>query len=128
MDVDARGQHLLAVRQYLCRRWLVGDEGPDLLRMAGHQASAFTAPPLVAKMSTGPVSSAEINRCRSSACSSGVDSVAPSVRLLRSAPRGSNVTTVRSGKCRARVTNPWAPIGDPSKRRTGSSESLLRTS
>src|SRR3989442_445947 len=47
------------------------------------RASALTAPPLLAKMSTGPASSAEISRCRSSACSSGVDSAAPSVRLLR---------------------------------------------
>ncbi len=44
MDVDARGQHLLAVRQYLCRRWLVGDEGPDLLRMAGHQGERVHRP------------------------------------------------------------------------------------
>ena len=53
------------------------------------KASAFTAPPLLAKMSTGQASSAEISRCRSSACSSGVVSLAPSVRLLRPALRGS---------------------------------------
>ena len=44
------------------------------------RASALTAPPLLAKISTGPASSAEISRCRSSACSSGVVSAAPSVR------------------------------------------------
>ena len=53
------------------------------------RASALTAPPLLAKMSTGPASSAEMIRCRSSACSSGVVWLAPSVRRLRPAPRGS---------------------------------------
>ena len=53
------------------------------------RASALTAPPLLAKMSTGPAPTAPISRCRSSACSSGVVSSAPSVRGLRPAPRGS---------------------------------------
>ena len=53
------------------------------------RASALTPPPLVAKRSTGPAFSAEISRCRSSACSSGVVSSAPSVRWLRPDPRGS---------------------------------------
>src|SRR5206468_1177113 len=75
-------------------------------------ASAFTAPPLEAKRSIGPAPSAEMMRLRSSACSSGVVSDAPSVRLLRSTPRGSYVTTVRSLKCLARVPKPAAPIGD----------------
>jgi hypothetical protein len=83
-------------------------------------ASALTAPPLLAKTSTGPASSAEINRCRSSAWSSGVDSLAPSVRSLRPVPRGSYVTTVRSRKCSARVVNPPASIGDPIISSTGS--------
>ena len=53
------------------------------------RASALTAPPLLAKMSADPTSSAEISRCKSSACSSGVVWVAPSVRLLRPELRGS---------------------------------------
>ena len=80
---------------------------------------ALTAPPLLAKMSTGPASSASISRCRSSACWSGVISAVLSLRWLRSAPRGSYVTTVRSPKCPASVTNPAAPIGDPMISSTG---------
>ena len=52
-------------------------------------ASAFTAPPLLAKRSTGPASSSAMIRCRSSACWSGVDGLAGSALVLRSTPRGS---------------------------------------
>src|SRR4051794_2324888 len=93
------------------------------------RARAFTAPPLLAKRSTGPAPRVVISRWRSSACSSGVVCAAPSVRLLRDAPRGSYLTTVRSGKCPARVTKPSEPIGEPIKNRTGSLlASFLRTS
>ncbi len=90
--------------------------------------SAFTAPPLLANTSTGPASSASISRDRSSACSSGVVTVAPSVRRLRSAPRGSYVTTVRSAKYMASVPNPAAPIGEPISSSTGDPEGPGRTS
>ena len=53
------------------------------------RASAFTAPPLLAKRSTGPASSSAMIRCRSSACCSGVDGLAGSAFVLRSTPRGS---------------------------------------
>ena len=53
------------------------------------RASALTAPPLVAKMSTGLALTALISRCRSSACSPTAVSSAPSVRGLRPEPRGS---------------------------------------
>ena len=83
------------------------------------RARALTAPPLLAKRSTGPESRAAMSRERSSACSSTEFVVgAPSVRRLRSTPRGSYVTTVRSVKCPASVPKPAAPMGDPIRRRT----------
>ncbi len=104
-------------------------ERPDLLRVPGDQDERVDGAAAPANRSTGPASSAAISRCRSSACSSGVVSAAPSVRLLRSDPRGSYVTTVRSVKCPASVPKPAAPIGDPMSSSTGSAPaSLLRTS
>ena len=52
-------------------------------------ASALTAPPLLAKRSTGPPPAAAITAWMSSACCSGVDSVEGSSFVLRSTPRGS---------------------------------------
>ncbi len=43
-DVDAGGQHLLAVRQRLAGRRLVCDERPDLLWMAGHERERVHGP------------------------------------------------------------------------------------
>ena len=97
---------------------------------AATRARAFTAPPLLAKMSTGREPSSAMIRCRSSACCSGVDGLEGSSFVLRSTPRGSYVTIVRSGKWPARVPNPLAPIGDPINSRTGDvvSESAPRMS
>src|SRR3954471_5474204 len=55
-------------------------------------------------------------RCRSSACWSGFDSLDGSALVLRSAPRGSYVMIVRSGKRLAKEPNPAAPIGDPMRK------------
>ena len=60
--------------------------------------SAFTAPPLLAKISTGPAPRSAITRCRSSACSSGVD-VARAVGPARCARR-------RAGRRPSR--RPWS--------------------
>ncbi len=85
VDVRARGQHRLAVRQFPGGRRLARHERPDL-RLAT-SAAALTAPPLPAKMFAGPASSAPISRHRSSACSSGVVSAEPSVILAQHAIR-----------------------------------------
>ena len=77
------------------------------------RARALTAPPLLPKMSTGPVPSAVISACRSAECSAGERSSRPSLRVLRPRPRGSHVTTVRSSKNVARVSKPRASMGWP---------------
>src|SRR4029079_3259557 len=80
---------------------------------AATSASAVTAPPLLANISTGPAPSASITACTSSAQTVGYVSVRPSARVLRPSPRGSYVTTVRSGKKDASVAKPPAVIGWP---------------
>jgi hypothetical protein len=129
-DVHDGCQRLLAIRQHARGGRLLRDKGAHLLCAPATSASALTAPPLLAKTSTGPVPIAAISRWRSSACSSGVDPLAPSVRSLRLTPRGSYVTTVRSRKCPARVVNPLASIGEPiiSSGGTRVSASASRTS
>jgi hypothetical protein len=52
-------------------------------------ASAVTAPPLLANMSTGPPPIASITACTSSAWTVGELSTRPSLRVLRPRPRGS---------------------------------------
>ncbi|MBG6240282.1 hypothetical protein IWX78_003279 [Mycetocola sp. CAN_C7] len=76
-------------------------------------ASALTAPPLLASMSTGPAPSARITAWMSSACVSGSFVTPPSFRLLRPKPRGSYVTTVRSSNSFTWAWNPLASIGWP---------------
>ena len=61
----------------------------EMLSQVTRLLALVSAPPLEANKSTGPAFSSEMIRCRSSACSSGVVWLALSVRLLRSAPRGS---------------------------------------
>jgi hypothetical protein len=78
---------------------------------AATSASAVTAPPLLANISTGPAPSASITAWTSSAWTVAALSTRPSLRRLRPRPRGSYVTTVRSGKCDANVANPPASIG-----------------
>jgi hypothetical protein len=56
---------------------------------AATSASAVTAPPLLANMSTAPAPSASISACTSLAWSVGVLSTRPSLRVLRPRPRGS---------------------------------------
>ena len=56
---------------------------------AATSASAVTAPPLLANISTGPAPSAPITACTSSAWTVGTWSVRPSLRWLRPIPRGS---------------------------------------
>ena len=91
-------------------------------------ARATTAPPLLAKRSTGPPIASMI-RCTSSAWTSGVIGWAGSWAVLRSLPRGSYVTTVRSVKWPASVGKPLAPIGEPIRNSGGSVvESFGRTS
>ena len=78
---------------------------------AATSASAATAPPLLANISTGPAPSASITACTSFAWTVGELSTRPSLRVLRPRPRGSYVTTVRSGKCDANVAKPPASMG-----------------
>ena len=78
---------------------------------AATRASAVTAPPLLANISTGPAPSASMTACTSSACTAGEWSARPSRRVLRPRPRGSYVTTVRSGKCEASAPKPPAVMG-----------------
>ena len=56
---------------------------------AATSASAVTAPPLLANISTGPAPSASITACTSSAWTVGALSTRPSLRVLRPRPRGS---------------------------------------
>ena len=80
VDVARGGQRGLAVGQDLKRAAARGR--PASAPAPGGvatSASAFTAPPLLANRSTGPAPSASMSRCRSSACSSGVDGLAGSV-------------------------------------------------
>lgn len=80
---------------------------------AATRASAVTAPPLLANMSTGPVPRASMMSRTSRAWTSGTSSPRPSLRTLRPSPRGSYVTTVRSGKYEASVAKPSAHMGWP---------------
>jgi len=80
MDVDGRRQAGFAIGR-ICQSG--GSWAMRIRTSSGCRATsarAFTAPPLVAKISTAPVRSVEISRCTSSACSSGVFSAVPSVR------------------------------------------------
>ena len=56
---------------------------------AATSASAVTAPPLLANISTGPTPSASMRACRSPAWTFGALSTRPSLRTLRPSPRGS---------------------------------------
>ena len=122
-------QRILAIGQHLGERRLVRDEGPDILGMAGDQGQ---------RVDGATAAGEEVDGSAADRLDHAVDVVGVLlgrglggvvVLRLRSTPRGSYVTTVRSVKWPARVPKPAAPIGDPIMTRGGSVlDSLRRTS